>query len=218
MRILLVEDDMSLGAALAQSLRQAGFEPTWVRRLADAALQMSPAPAAVVLDVNLPDGEGFALLDELRRAGSAIPVLVMTARDALEDRLRGLDGGADDYLVKPFAVSELLARLRAILRRASGQATDTWTIGDLRIDTQRHEVTVGGAATPLTPTEYRLLVELARAGGRVLTKEWLIEHVWSRDDAGSEAALEVQIHGLRKRIGAARIRTVRGGGYALEMT
>jgi len=216
-RILLVEDDMSLGAALAQALRQSGFETVWIRRLAEAQVQLASGPAAVVLDVNLPDGEGFTLLAELRRSQITMPVLIMTARDALADRLRGLDGGADDYLVKPFAVSELIARLRAILRRSSGQATDTWIIGDLHIDVARHQVSVDGMATALTPTEYRLLLELARAGGRVLTKEWLIDNLWSGNDQGSETALEVQVHGLRKRIGARRIRTVRGSGYALEM-
>jgi two-component system response regulator QseB len=217
-RILLIEDDMQLGAALAQALQQAGFETVWVRRLAEARAQLELPAACAVLDINLPDGEGFTLLEQLRGTGSALPVIIMTARDALTDRLRGFDRGADDYLVKPFAVSELIARLRAVLRRSSGQSDDLWSVGSLRIDTRQHRVFVADTPMELTPTEYRLLLELARAAGRVLPRALLIDLLWSAADQGSDAALEVQIHGLRKKIGAQRIRTVRGSGYALEMT
>jgi two-component system, OmpR family, response regulator QseB len=218
MQILLVEDDLQLGAALAQSLQQVQFETVWVRRLAEARARTLLQPAAVILDINLPDGEGFTLLNELRQAGRPIPVLVMTARDALADRLRGLEGGADDYLVKPFAVTELIARLRAVLRRTAGYASDRWAIGDLVVDIARHEVSIAAVPVQLTPTEYRLLLELARASGRVVTRTALIERLWSSAEQGSEAALEVQVHGLRKKLGATRIRTVRGSGYALETT
>jgi two-component system, OmpR family, response regulator QseB len=216
-QILLVEDDLQLGAALAQSLQQAQFETVWVRRLAEARTQAALQPAAVILDINLPDGEGFTLLNEMRGMGTPVPVLVMTARDALADRLRGFEGGADDYLVKPFAVAELIARLRAVLRRTAGYASDRWTLGDLVIDVARHEVSVAAVAQQLTPTEYRLLLELARASGRVVTRTALIERLWAGAEQGSEAALEVQVHGLRKKLGATRIRTVRGSGYALEI-
>jgi two-component system, OmpR family, response regulator QseB len=216
MQILLVEDDLQLGAALAQSLQQAQFEAVWVRRLAEARTQALLQPAAVILDINLPDGEGFTLLHELRQMGRPVPVLVMTARDALADRLRGLEGGADDYLVKPFAVAELIARLRAVLRRTAGYSSDRWTVGDLVIDVARHEVSVAAVPLQLTPAEYRLLLELARASGRVVTRAALIDRLWSSAELGSEAALEVQVHGLRKKLGATRIRTVRGSGYALE--
>ena len=218
MRILLIEDDLQLGAALAQALQQAGFEPLWVRRLREARAQLAAPPAAAVLDINLPDGEGFTLLEQMRAAGSTVPVVIMTARDGLSDRLRGLDGGADDYLIKPFAVSELIARLRAVLRRSSGQSSDVWKVGDLTIDTTRHIVAVDATTVALTPTEYRLLVELARAAGRVLTRALLIEILWPGADEGSDTALELQVHGLRRKIGAQRIRTVRGTGYALEMS
>jgi two-component system, OmpR family, response regulator QseB len=214
--VLLVEDDLQLGAALARALEQARFETVWVRRLAEARERLALQPAAAVLDINLPDGEGFALLDELRRDGGRLPVLVMTARDSLADRLRGLDGGADDYLVKPFAVSELIARLRAVLRRTAGQASDCWSIGEVTIDAARQQVCVSGVVISLTPTEYRLLVELARAAGKVVTRELLLTRLWSSDESGSDAALEVQVHGLRRKLGAQRIRTVRGSGYALE--
>jgi two-component system, OmpR family, response regulator QseB len=216
-RILLVEDDLQLGAALAQALQQAGFESVWVRRLAEARAQISQQPAAAILDINLPDGEGFALLEDLRRAGTQLPILIMTARDSLADRLRGLESGADDYLVKPFAVAELVARLRVVLRRAAGHSTDRWSFGDLLIDVSTHTVMVAATVVALTPTEYRLLLELARAAGRVVERVTLIERLWSDAERGSEAALEVQVHGLRKKLGTQRIRTVRGSGYALEI-
>ncbi len=216
MRVLLVEDDLQLGAALARALEQAGFESVWVRRLAEAREQLRAGPAAVVLDVNLPDGEGFSLLSEVRRSGDRVPVLVMTARDALHDRLRGLNDGADDYVIKPFVVAELIARVRAIVRRSAGFADDGWRLGDLHIDIARQEVSVGATSVVLTPTEYRLLVELARDSGRVLPRSVLIERLWGLSEEGSEAALEFQIHGLRRKIGADRIRTARGTGYALE--
>jgi two-component system, OmpR family, response regulator QseB len=215
-RILLIEDDLQLGGALTQALQQAGFEIVWVRRLAEARAHLDFRTAAAVLDINLPDGEGFSLLEQMRRDRAHLPVLIMTARDALSDRLRGLDAGADDYLVKPFAVSELIARLRAIMRRSSGQAGDVWTFGDLLIDARQQRVSVASQTVALTPTEYRLLLELCRAAGRVLARALLIDLLWPGAEQGSEAALEMQVHGLRKKIGARRIRTVRGSGYALE--
>lgn len=216
MRILLVEDDLQLGAALARALEQAGFQPTWVRRLTEARAHARTAPAAIVLDINLPDGEGFTLLEEVRRSGDRVAILLMTARDALPDRLRGFDIGADDYVVKPFAVSELIARLRAVLRRAAGFAADGWRFGDLQIDIARHDVRVADEIVSLTPSEFTLLVELARQAGRVVERRSLIDGLWGPSENGSDAALEVQIHGLRRKIGATRIRTVRGSGYLLE--
>jgi len=216
LRVLLVEDDLQLGSALCKALQQSGFDTVWVRRLAESRPQLSSDPVAIVLDINLPDGEGFTLLTELRRGGSSVPVVIMTARDSLSDRLRGLENGADDYIVKPFAVAELIARLRAVVRRTAGFASDQWTIGDLVIDVSRHVVSVGSDVVSLTPKEYRLLVELGQSAGRVVSRNTLIERLWSDAEEGSEAALEVQVHGLRKKIGAGRIRTVRGAGYSLE--
>jgi two-component system response regulator QseB len=215
--VLLVEDDLQLGAALARALQQAAFETVWVRRLSEARVQLTGLPLALVLDINLPDGEGFSLLEDLRQRGSDLPVLIMTAREGLADKLHGLERGADDYLIKPFAVSELIARLRAVLRRASGQSSDSWRIGALSIDTARVQVTLDDAAVALTPTEYRLLLELARSAGKVLDRDVLMSRLWPGDERGTAAALEVQVHGLRRKLGAHRIRTVRGSGYALEI-
>jgi two-component system, OmpR family, response regulator QseB len=217
MNVLLVEDDLSLGAALQRSLEQAAFTATWVRRLAESRTCLAAgAPAILLLDINLPDGEGFTLLEELRRRRETVPVLIMTARDDLEDRLRGLESGADDYLVKPFAVAELIARMRAILRRHAGFGSDSWTVGDITIDSSRREVRVAGNVLALTPTEFQLLAELARHGGRLVTKSALMTAVWGAGGESSSSALDYHVHALRKKIGHERIRTVRGSGYLLE--
>jgi two-component system, OmpR family, response regulator QseB len=216
LRVVIVEDDLQLGAALSKALEQAGYDSVWVRRLSEARAQLTLQPAAMILDINLPDGEGFTLLTEVRQRNHELPIIVMTARDGLSDRLRGLDNGADDYLVKPFAASELIARLRAVMRRAAGHATDQWHIGQVMIDIARRVVVVEQTEVALTPTEYRLLVELALSTGKVVLRDALIERLWSNAEQGSEAALEVQVHGLRRKIGAERIRTVRGAGYSLE--
>ncbi len=217
MRVLLVEDDLQLGAALHRALELQSFDLVWVRRLADARGQYEYAPFdAIVLDINLPDGEGFAFLEWLRSRGHAASVLIMTARERLDDRLRGLNGGADDYLVKPFAVPELIARLRAITRRAAGFSTAEWAIGGLRIDPERRLVTLDGASVELTPTEYRLVISLARHAGRIVPRETLRATVWQPDEDATDAALDYQVHALRRKLGAGRISTVRGVGFRLE--
>lgn len=220
MQVLLVEDDLPLGSALHDSLALAGFRSVWVRRLAEArahAFAAGDESAAIVLDVNLPDGEGFQLLQEIRSSRLTIPVLVITARDTLEDRLRGLKGGADDYIVKPFAVAELLARLNAVLRRSAGFATDVWQVGELRIDIARREVNQAGTDVALTAREFDLLLELARSVGRVVTRETLLQRVWGCAADVSETALEFQVHTLRKKLRSHHcIHTVRGVGYFLS--
>jgi len=217
-RVLLVEDDLQLGAALHRSLGLEGFDSLWVRRLKDAQTQVaSSEPAAIVLDINLPDGEGFTLLESLRRADILVPVIIMTARGSLDDRLRGLNGGADDYIAKPFAVPELIARLHAIIRRGAGQASSRWSIGGLAIDTAAQAVTVDGAAVDLTPTEYKLLLALARNSGRIVAREDLITRVWGDAADGSDAALDYQVHSLRRKLGSPRISTRRGIGFRLEV-
>lgn len=219
MRLLLVEDDLDLGAALLRSLEAARFETLWVRRLGDGVAHLRDGDFhALVLDIGLPDGEGHSLLAQARAAGDATPVLVVTARSALDERLRALNGGADDYVVKPFATEELIARLHALIRRAHGFSAPCWTLGDLEIDTARHEVRAGNVAVALTPREFAILVELAMARGRVVTRDGLVERVWGGCEPPSDGAIEYQMHGLRRKLGAARIRTLRGVGYALVVS
>jgi two-component system response regulator QseB len=215
----LVEDDLQLGSALQRSLTLAGLDAVWVRRLKDAASSLAAlAPGgAVVLDINLPDGNGFSLLQELRAANNHVGVIVMTARADLADRLRGLDGGADDYIVKPFEVAELISRVRAVLRRMAGQSGPRWTIGALVVDSTDHTASLDGAPLNLTPLEYKLLLALATAAGRVVRREELIRAVWSSRDRGSDASLDFHLHALRRKLGAGRISTRRGIGYVLEL-
>ncbi len=218
MRVLLIEDDLQLGAALTRALEQEQLKPTWVRRLRDGRdqLDLETPPSAVVLDLSLPDGDGLELLRELRARQDPVPLLIITARDGLAERVDALEGGADDFIVKPFAVSELVARLRAVIRRAAGQPDSTWRIGDLTIDSLRHRVSVGGTPVALRPAEYRLLVALAQESPAVVTRTRLIDRLWRRGAEVSDAALEFHVHGLRRKLGGERIRTVRGVGYALD--
>lgn len=216
MRLLLVEDDTDLGAALLRALRGEGFEVVWVRRLQEARGHVDCGVfSCLVLDINLPDGEGFTLLASIRAQKLPLPVIVMTAREALDDRLRAFSAGADDYVIKPFAVSELSARIAAVIRRAAGFAESVWRVGEIEFSPLQRTVKISGVAASLTPMELSLLEQLIRAANRVLTRRVLLDHVWPVNDAPSEAALEVLVHGLRKKIGAEQIKTVRGVGYML---
>jgi len=214
--VLLVEDDLPLGASLARVLEQAGYATVWVRQLADAGRVLSESRVdAIALDLGLPDGQGISLLTQLRAAADRVPVIVITARDTLDQRLCALDGGADDYLVKPFAVQELLARLRAVLRRSAGFATSIWDIGDVRIDTDQRRVWCRGEAVELTPREYQVLIELAQRAGRWMPREELLDRVYRNGEAATMNALEVQVYGLRRKLGQTAIQTIRGVGYML---
>lgn len=216
MKLLLVEDDRDLGSALLRSLMAVDIDVIWAETLEKARQHLATYHFhCLVLDLNLPDGEGFTLLNSLRERQQAVPVLVMTARAALDDRLRALRGGADDYVIKPFATEELIARLQALVRRAGGQAAALWAAGDMLIDTEEQRVRVDGQDVALTAREFGILRELALAQGRVVTREVLIDRVWGWDEQPSDGAIEYQLHGLRRKIGAARVRTVRGVGYAL---
>lgn len=216
MNILLIEDDLDLGAALQRSLEQADFNSVWVRRLSDGQAAADGGQFdCVLLDINLPDGEGFVFLERVRHRQSTVPVIVMTARDALDDRLRALNGGADDYVIKPFLVPELIARIHVAVRRAAGQASGRWVFGALVIDPQQGCALLNGQVLELTPKEFAILLELARQSGRVLRRETLIQNVWPGEDEPSAGALEFQIHGLRRKLGADMIRTVRGVGYLM---
>ena len=216
MQLLLVEDDLDLGRSLTESLRGAGFEVEWVRRVADAErFVQRGGQDAVVLDLSLPDGHGLELLRRWRAAALQVPLIIITASTALGDRLQGLDEGADDFLVKPFAVQELVSRLHAVARRSARQAAAEWRFGALAIVPQRRECRLGDEPLALTPREFDILLTLARAAGDVVPKHRLAQALQPLGDAVDFAALEVHVHHLRRKIGGGRIRTVRGVGYAL---
>jgi len=214
MRVLVVEDDRLLGDALRVGLAQAGFQIEWVRDgEAARAVLASDRFAAVVLDLGLPKLSGLELLKRLRAEHDAVPVLILTARDAVPDRIAGLDAGADDYLVKPVDLGELAARLRALIRRGAGRAAPLLTVGPLAIDPAAHSVAFRGRPVELSAREYALLHELANAAGRVLSKEQLVERLYGWGEEIESNAIEVHVHHLRRKLAREAIVTVRGVGY-----
>ena len=216
MRILLVEDDALLGDGLRAGLRQLGFEVDWLRRGDAAELELrAQRYAAAVLDLGLPGMDGMEVLARVRRAGDKTPVLVLTARDALTDRIQGLDTGADDYVVKPVDLNELAARLRALVRRAHGQATDRLCVQDIELDPASRTVRRGGAPVPLSKSEFDLLQVLMLNAGRVLSRHQLEQQLYAWGREVDSNAIEVHVHHLRRKLGAALIHTVRGVGYTL---
>ena len=218
MKILFLEDDLPLGTALSRVLRELGYEVCWVRLIADAREFLLSADenfAAALLDIGLPDGSGLDLLVQLRAAGQRLPIIMLTARDAVSDRVRGLDEGADDYLPKPFSVVELLSRLRALTRRSAGYVTKDWRIGPLRIDPLKQGVWLNEEPVELTPREFLVLKTLASNAGRIMTRQQIEQHVMG-GLAGDGNAIEVYVHHLRRKLGQNRIKTVRGVGYMLE--
>jgi two-component system, OmpR family, response regulator QseB len=217
MRIFLLEDDLHLGKALQTALIQSGSATVWVRRVHDAKQQLEAELFDIVLlDIGLPDGSGLDVLVSLREAKHTIPVIMLSAKDAVEDRIKGLDLGADDYLPKPFSIRELLSRIQAINRRSEGFKDSVWKIGELTINPKRREVSINDQTVDLSLKEYTLLVELARTPGQFVTRPKL-ETTLIQNYAGIESnILEVHIHNLRKKLGADRIRTIRGVGYLLE--
>ncbi|BDU72038.1 response regulator [Mesoterricola silvestris] len=216
-RVLLVEDDAQLGKALLRSLVQAGYETRWARTLAGGDLLLrTQAFEILLLDLGLPDGSGLELLRALRRRQDRTPVLILTAQDSVQDRVRGLDEGADDYQVKPFAVPELLSRIRALVRRSAGFAARRWVMGDLALDPEARTVTLREAPVDLAPREFQVLHLLSLNAGRVVTRAQLEETLFALGAEPESNAIEVHIHHLRRKLGAERIRTVRGLGYLLE--
>jgi heavy metal response regulator len=220
MRILLVEDDPRIARFVSQALREQAYAVDAAAGGEDALFKASINDYdAVILDVMIPGRDGFEVCRELRAAGSSVPVIMLTARDDVRDRVEGLDSGADDYLTKPFEVAELLARLRALLRRGRVVRPALVTVADLRIDTRAHAVTRAGRRVELTAKEYALLEYLARERGRVLTRSEIAEHVWDENFDPLSNLIDVNINRLRRKVddgfAAPLIHTRRGEGYML---
>jgi two-component system response regulator QseB len=216
MRLLLVEDDSMIGAAAQQGLRQEGHAVDWVRdgREAEAAAG-NGVYDLVLLDLGLPRRDGLAILRALRARGESVPVLIITARDAVADRVAGLDAGADDYLVKPFDLDELSARVRAVLRRRAGRTESVLRVGGLELDAAARRVRWKGREVALSAREYALLEALADRPGAYLTRAQLEERLYGWDEEIASNAVEVHIHALRRKLDPALIRNVRGMGYTL---
>jgi two-component system, OmpR family, response regulator len=222
-RILVVDDETAITELVSAALRFVGFDVEAVSSGREAILAIDRlAPDLVILDVMLPDLDGFEVLRRLRAAGDLVPVIFLTARDEPENKLRGFTHGGDDYLTKPFSLEELVARLRAILRRSGGQpgeAPNRYRYADLELDDDGHRVWRGEEIISLSPTEYRLLRYLLINAGRVLSKNQILDHVWEYDFAGEASIVETYISYLRKKIDTHEpklIQTIRGFGYSLR--
>ena len=214
MRVLIVEDDAGIATGLAATLKASGYavDVTSTLELAWAALRVEPFDL-VLLDLGLPDGDGLDWLRQLRRSGRVMPVLIMTARDALPDRVAGLDEGADDYVVKPFEPEELLARMRVALRRSEGRASPLLRHGDLVVDPAGHTVVRNGESVALRAKEFALLLALLRGSGQVLSRQRLEQALYGFEEVLDSNALEVHMHHLRRKLGEGLVKTVRGVGY-----
>jgi two-component system, OmpR family, response regulator len=221
-RILVVDDEANIRDLLSIALRHVGFDVTTADTcLAAQNVVLKETPDLLILDVMLPDGDGIELCQRLRRDGLRSPVLFLTARDATEDKVRGLTVGGDDYVTKPFSLEELVARVRAVLRRVQGddQASRTVSFGDLILDDDSHEVRRSGSVINLSPTEFKLLRFLMSNAGRVLSKAQILDHVWQYDFDGDANVVETYVSYLRKKLdpfGPAILHTVRGVGYVLR--
>jgi two-component system OmpR family response regulator len=213
MRILLVEDDRALGLAVRDFLIKEAYAVDWAERLGMARAFLPGDYACVVLDLGLPDGDGLSLLPALRKLAAPPSVLILTARDRLTDRIRGLDAGADDYLVKPFDLPELAARLRALSRRRIGQRAPTIEVGSLRIDPATRTVTLDGAVVETSTQEYALLLAFLQHPGNVLSRKQLEDTIYPLDQGAASNVIEVYVSRLRRKLGRDAIRTVRGHGY-----
>ncbi len=213
MRLLLVEDDPALGGAIRDYLTREAYVVDWATSLASARASLGSDHVSVVLDLGLPDGEGLALLPLVRRQDTPPAVIILTARDRLSDRIRGLDAGADDYLVKPFDLAELAARLRATARRHAGRRSPVISLGPVAIDPAAREVRLRGVALQLTAHEYALVMAFVRQPRRVLTQRQLEESIYPLDAGAASNVVEVYVSRLRRKLGYEAIRTVRGLGY-----
>ncbi len=219
MRILLVEDDTALADTTTRALKAQGWSVDWSARGEPVPASVKADPYdLVVLDIGLAGIDGFETLRRLRTQGSTTPVLMLTARDAVEDRVRGLEGGADDYLVKPFAIAELVARVRVLTRRAQTRADDTLSLGRLRMDLSAKRLFAGDAEVEISAREWSVLEYLLSRAGKVVGKEQILQGIAGWDESLSENAIEVYVSRLRAKLEPAgvRVRTVRGFGYLLE--
>ena len=219
MRLLLVEDDLMVGEAVRKGLRLDGFAVDWVQdgKAAEVAVAQEDYEL-LLLDLGLPKKNGLDVLKSLRARGSQIPVLILTARDAIADRVAGLDAGADDYLIKPFDLEELAARIRALLRRQSGRADPVIEVGQLTLNPATHEVRLEGCEINLSAREFALLRAFLDRPGAVLSRAQLEEKLYCWDDSIESNAVEVYIHALRKKLGSDFIKNVRGVGYMVAKT
>lgn len=217
MKILLIEDDLELGNGVRIALVAQGFSVVWVRMLIDAQREVTAQWAdMILLDLGLPDGQGLTLLKRIRHDKMTIPVLLITARDSLQDRVTGLDTGADDYLTKPFALAELISRIRALARRSYGYEGSILEIRDLRIQESKMRVTVKDHVIDLSRSEFDILTALVKRLDRVVTRHTLEEQVLQGGQDNGSNVLDVHMSNLRKKIGEGYIRTVRGVGYVID--
>lgn len=222
MRILLIEDEAKTAAFLAKGLRESDFT---VEVATDGEMGLALACGStpfdlLIVDVMLPKKDGWAVVQELRASGSHIPAIFLTARDRVEDRVKGLELGADDYLVKPFAFSELMARVRSLLRRSTSAPEEQLRVADLEIDTQRNRAVRGGVALNLTPKEFLLLAHLVRAGGEAVSRADIVAHVWDMDFVPDTNVVDVVVRRMRAKVDdpfeTKLVRTIRGVGYAIK--
>jgi two-component system response regulator QseB len=216
MKLLLAEDDPMIGASMEQGLQLAGFTVDWTRdgKAAEDAIQTG-GYALLLLDLGLPRQDGLTLLKKIRQTKNALPVLIVTARDAVADRVAGLNLGADDYLVKPFDLDELIARVRALTRRQVGRVRPEMQLGKLSLDPVQREVRLDGQPLALSQREFTLLEALMERPGTVLSKEQLEAHLYGWQDEVMSNAIEVHLHNLRRKLGVEWIRNVRGVGYKI---
>ena len=217
MRILLVEDDRMIAGAISVALKDAAYAVDWVENGATAnSVLENGKHQAVLLDLGLPERDGVEVLRRLRQAGNTVPVIVITARDGMDDRIKGLDFGADDYLVKPFDVNELLARLRAVIRRQGGQASPVLTNGVISLDPATRVAQRGNLPHPLSAREFALLHALLLRPGAILTRAELEERIYGWTEEVESNAVDFLIHGVRKKLGADIIKNVRGAGWMVS--